>query len=142
MESSAIALILFGVAFTTLLPWEMHQTARRRRQRTARTTGEIIGVEYRSESSHQDNSFSAGTYHPQVAFEAGGRRREFVGADGVSWRQPRIGTAVSIAYDPRDPSNAAVLRDNQDGSEVLERCVIFGCPIVGIAMIALALYWG
>lgn len=141
MESSAVALILFGVAFATLLPWEMHQTARRRRQRTARTMGQIIGVEYRCGSSQQDNSFSAGTHHPQVAFEASGRRREFVGADGVSWRQPRIGTTVRIAYDPRDPSNAAVLKGDQDGSEVLERCVIFGGPIVGIAMIALALCW-
>lgn len=133
MENTDWVLLFFGLALAVWAPLEMWKDARRQALRTRRTRGRVVGsqLQYRHEL---DGGFTPGTHHAVVEFEVGGRSYSCVADHGVSWKKPRNGEAVTVAYDPRDPLNAEVY---VEALRTLEQVLRFALPVVGVFLLLL-----
>lgn len=139
MENGTIAMLVFGAVMATGLPWHLQTLLARHRRRTARARGRVVDVAWRDTDRHEVGSWSPGTWHAVVEFEASGRPRRFESAYGVSWKKPRVGETSAVCFDPRDPANAEV--DRGQGSVWLRAAQVLAV-VAGVALVAAALTVG
>ncbi|MBL8726707.1 MAG: DUF3592 domain-containing protein [Planctomycetes bacterium] len=134
MENGTLALFAFGVAFTTIATWQMQGQIAAVRRRTATSRGKVVAVEFVDSHPGADGP-CVGTYRAVVSFEAGGRAHRFRSVYGSSMHRPRVGSAVAIRFDPRDPDNAEVDRGQ---SVAMGRAVQVLFALSGVALLIAA----
>lgn len=102
-------MMLVSFVLGAVLPVQMWQLSHQQERRSARARGRVVGVT--EVDRHDESTTTHITLHPRVQFAAGGRQHEFVSAYGNSWSRPAIGSSVEVRYDPHDPANADVDRN-------------------------------
>lgn len=78
--------------------------------RAETATGQVVALEYRRSRDTHDGSTSY-LYYPVVEFAlADGQQIRFESQVGSSWPRFRVGQAVEVLYDPRNPQKAQINR--------------------------------
>jgi hypothetical protein len=138
MDHSTIAMLGFGAALATLVPWQLHLLIAQRQRRTALAIGRVVDVacvDTRRDTDEGDLS----VFQAMVAFDASGQTHRFRSAQGCGGTWPCVGGTLAIRYDPRDPANAAV---DTEQNLTPARLLQVGTAIFGVALVAGALLTG
>ncbi len=128
---------LVGVFFLGYPLYAGWEAARRRRRRTGRARGEVVGEELNRSFAHgvEVGQRGVSTRHPVVVFEANGSRHRLVSETGASWETLSLGQIVDVHYNPRNPEDAGV---ENASLEQVETMLLWLIPLIGAGMVL----WG
>lgn len=137
MDNTTIALLALGTV-SLLGPLELLRDRRKRRGRTARTRGQVVGHELHGESSlGHDHSYGplSTSEVARVRYTVGGREYTCVSRTGVSASQAPVGSLVEVHYDPSRPADGDLALSAATEAKN-ERVLLVLLPAVGLALLA------
>lgn len=131
MGNFDLMMILAGLVMVIWCPIDYARKRRGHRRRSRRTRGQVVGSERRN-THYGADQVGPDTHHAVVEYEVDGQVFRVVSPSGVSWKQPRSGTRITVAYNPRDPADGAVY---QPSTQRVEQVLGYGAPALGVLLL-------
>ena len=125
--------VLFAIVFLGAGVLALLGGAKQKKQCSASAPGTVIALHA---TAQQKGSRNFTTYHPEFQFQVGGTTYNLRSNFGSLKKEFKEGQAVTICYDPADPTKAFVADDINNSSQGGIMCVCLGL-LLAIAAVSL-----